>query len=113
MNNGIFSVYAIVSLSYDRIYVGMSQNVEHRIDEHNSGKVFSTKPFIPWIKFFSLVAGSSVSARKLEKYYKSAAGKRKLRKILDTISQAGIPGRATKINKQSLDKQHYRGFFVR
>ncbi len=91
MNSGVFYIYAIVSLHDRRIYVGMSQNVDQRIDQHNAGRVISTKPFIPWVKFYSLPAGPSDSARKLEKYYKSAAGKRKLRKILNSVFPGSLP----------------------
>jgi len=66
----------------ERIYVGISQDVNRRIIEHNSGKVFSTKAFTPWQLFYSQVIGSAEEARKREKYYKSASGKRKLRKFL-------------------------------
>ena len=91
MDNDLFHIYAIYSYIYNRIYVGMAINVDHRIHEHNSGKVFSTKPYRPWIQIFSQLAGSSDKARKLEKYYKSAAGKRKLRKILSTLNPGSLP----------------------
>ena len=86
MTEDKFYIYAIVSLLDNRIYVGMSKNVNQRIHEHNAGKVISTKPFIPWIMFFNQFAGDSKSARKLEKYFKTAAGKKKLRKILISLN---------------------------
>ena len=90
--NGInFYIYAIVSLIDNRIYVGMSQNVEQRIREHNAGKVSSTKHFVPWVNFFTQFAGNATEAGKLEKYYKSAAGKRRLRKIPDFLKPGSLP----------------------
>ncbi len=91
MSIGIFFVYALVSLKDYRIYVGMSQDIDRRVNEHNSGKVSSTKAFIPWMRFFSESAGSSLEARRLEKYYKSASGKKKLRKILNTLNSGSLP----------------------
>lgn len=90
MNNNDFFIYSIVSLIDNRIYVGISQNVEQRIREHNAGKVSSTKHFVPWVKFFTQFAGNAPEARKLEKYYKSAAGKRKLRKILGSLNPGSL-----------------------
>ena len=34
----IFYVYAIKSIKYNYIYVGLSNNYKRRIDEHNKGK---------------------------------------------------------------------------
>jgi putative endonuclease len=90
MKSDPFYIYAIVS-SRSRIYVGMSQDIDRRIIEHNTGKVFSTKPYIPWTKFFEEIVGSADQARLLEKYYKSAAGKRKLRGILKTLDSGSLP----------------------
>ena len=75
-------VYALYSPGSDIIYVGMSERPEERLEEHNRGKVKSTKGHIPWRKFFVVEAGDREAARRIEKYYKGASGKRKLRKIL-------------------------------
>ncbi|MCX6302866.1 MAG: GIY-YIG nuclease family protein [Bacteroidia bacterium] len=91
MNSGIFFVYAIVSKKDNRIYVGISQNVDKRIIEHNNGKVFSTKPFIPWLLFHSELAGKAEEARKKEKYFKTAAGKKRLRKVLKSLNSGSLP----------------------
>jgi putative endonuclease len=86
-----FYVYAIFSQVDNRIYVGMSQNVSGRIQQHNAGKVTSTKHFVPWVLFFSQLAGNTTEARKLEKYFKSTSGKRKLRKILESLNPGSLP----------------------
>jgi len=86
-----FYVYAIFSQVDNRIYVGMSQNVSGRIQQHNAGKVTSTKHFVPWVLFFTQYAGSATEARLLEKYFKSATGKRKLRKILEPLNPGTLP----------------------
>jgi putative endonuclease len=91
MKNESFFVYALISRSHDRIYVGMSEDVERRLKEHNSGKVSSTKHYLPWERFYSEFAGDTSCARDLEKYYKSAAGKRKLRKILESLDSGSLP----------------------
>jgi len=82
MTTDNYFVYAIVSKKDNRIYVGISEDVDRRISEHNKGKVSSTKYYTPWILFFSEFVGSSEEAREVEIYYKSATGKRKLRRLL-------------------------------
>ena len=77
-----YFVYAIVSMKDNRIYVGISEDVDRRINEHNKGRVSSTKAYIPWTLFYSEFTGAAKKAREMEIYYKSAAGKRKLRRIL-------------------------------
>jgi len=71
MTEDKFYVYAIFSQVDNRIYVGMSQNVSGRIQQHNAGKVTSTKHYVPWVLFFTQYAGNATEARLLEKYYKS------------------------------------------
>jgi putative endonuclease len=91
MNSGNFYIYSIVSLKDQRIYVGISQDVTKRIKEHNSGKVISTKAFIPWRLFYSEYVGSSSSARVRERYFKSGGGKRRLKKILELVNPGSLP----------------------
>ena len=91
MDPEAFYVYAIVSMKDNRIYVGISRNVEKRVIEHNDRKIFSTKAFIPWLLFYSEAIGNSSEARKKEKYFKTASGKRKLRKILYHLNSGSLP----------------------
>ena len=77
-----YLVYAISSLKVGRIYVGMSQNVEKRLQEHNLGKVFSTKGYGPWKLIYKEKCGiNRANARKREKYLKSGVGKEFLKSI--------------------------------
>ncbi len=68
-------VYVIRSKKDGRFYVGMTQNVDKRLVEHNSGRTKSTKGFIPWELFFYETFPDRESARKREKYLKSGFGK--------------------------------------
>lgn len=54
----------------------MSDNTERRLEEHNRGKVTSTKSGVPWKKIYEEECGNRIEARKREKYLKSAAGRR-------------------------------------
>lgn len=75
----IYYVYAIISSIDGRIYVGMSDDPERRLTEHNSVRAKSTKAFKPWKLFFSRKTNNRKEARELEKYYKSGTGKEKLK----------------------------------
>jgi|JI61114C2RNA_FD_contig_123_16622_length_3027_multi_3_in_1_out_0_1 putative endonuclease len=72
-------VYALKNQINDEIYVGISADLDRRLKEHNSGKNRYTKAFLPWTLFFTESCDSYAEARKREIYYKSAAGKRKLK----------------------------------
>lgn len=75
-------VYVLYSEKFDRRYVGMSSGIEKRLKEHNAGKTKSTKAFVPWKVIHTESFNDRISARKREKYLKSAAGRRDLKKIL-------------------------------
>ena len=41
-------MYVLWSKNFDKWYVGYSDNLKRRLEEHNQGKSFATKPYIPW-----------------------------------------------------------------
>ena len=91
-----FSVYAIVSQQDGRIYVGMAQDINRRLAEHNAGKVKSTKGFTPWSLLHWELAGTAEQARAKEKYYKAGSGKKKLKAMVHanghkTVDPSSLP----------------------
>ncbi|MDX1768926.1 MAG: GIY-YIG nuclease family protein, partial [Arenibacter troitsensis] len=44
----MYKVYVIYSSSFERYYVGITDNIEVRLKQHNSGKTKSTKAYVPW-----------------------------------------------------------------
>ena len=68
-------VYILRSMKDGRFYVGMTENLEKRLSQHNSGRTKSTKGYIPWKLFFSEEYSDRISAREREKYLKSGFGK--------------------------------------
>ena len=71
-----FKVYAIRSLTSNRIYVGQTANFERRLDAHNAGRVNSTQQDCPWelLKMDSFDTRSE--ARWFERQLKSSLGRR-------------------------------------
>ena len=76
-------VYAIRSLLDGRIYVGMTTDLERRIKEHNAGKTFSTRPYIPWEIIYKETCLNRFEARKREKYLKGGSGKEFLKALIN------------------------------
>ncbi len=78
----MYCVYSIISQIDFRIYVGLSKNPYHRVDEHNLGETKSTKPYRPWKLFFIETDHQSLpEARKREKILKSGFGKEFLKTL--------------------------------
>ena len=73
-------VYLLHSQKTNIYYVGITINVENRLVEHNLGKSKFTKGHRPWILIYFVESLNWKTARKREKYLKSAAGKRWLKK---------------------------------
>ncbi len=44
----MFYVYILKSIKKGRLYIGLTWNVKRRFCEHNSGKVISTRSYIPY-----------------------------------------------------------------
>ena len=76
-----YFAYAIKSEKDDRIYVGMTADVERRLKEHISGYVKSPKGYLPWKLIFVKEIKGRIEARRLEKYYKSGVGKEYLKTL--------------------------------
>jgi len=77
----MFYVYAISSLNRNYIYVGLTDNVERRFVEHNTGKNKTTKPYLPFKIIYIEEFETRVEARNREKYFKSGVGKEKLKRL--------------------------------
>lgn len=76
VNDEHIIVYILYSKSFERYYVGMTNNFSRRFKQHNSSYVKSTKYFVPWEVVFKESFNTRSEARKREKYLKSAAGRK-------------------------------------
>ena len=77
----MFTVYAIKSLTKNYIYVGLTNNLDRRLNEHNIGSNRTTKPYRPFVLIYTETFNSRTEARLKEKYFKSGVGKEFLRKL--------------------------------
>ena len=74
-------VYIIRSERDGKRYVGMSDDPERRLREHNAGFTKSTKGRRPFRIVYQEQFDSREEAREREKYFKAAAGRRFLKTI--------------------------------
>ena len=73
-------VYLLKSLKDNTYYVGMTTDLDQRLKDHNRGKTKYTKGHIPYELIYHEDFRDFSSARKREKYFKSNAGKKYLKK---------------------------------
>ncbi|MFD2516500.1 GIY-YIG nuclease family protein [Salinimicrobium flavum] len=78
----MYYVYVIYSSNFDEYYIGMTDALNRRLEEHNNGKNRSTKAYRPWEMVYNESLDSRELARKREKYLKSAAGRRWRKKFI-------------------------------
>jgi len=69
-----YYVYVIKSKKRNWLYVGMTNNITRRIQQHQKGESKSTAPYRPFCLLFTEKYPDSVSARNREKYLKAASG---------------------------------------
>ena len=84
-------VYVLKSNNHWRFYIGMTQDVENRIGEHNKGYTKSTKGYKPWTLFFFEEFKTREEAREREKYLKSGIGREYIKNKWSGSSVACLP----------------------
>ena len=91
----MYWVYAIKNLNHDWIYVGLTNNLTRRLQEHNRGKNLSTKHYAPFELIYSEQKENRVLAREKEKKLKTSSGKNFLRKIYLASKEVNCAGLST------------------
>ncbi|MDP3800242.1 MAG: GIY-YIG nuclease family protein [bacterium] len=81
-SNMFFYTYVLISLKDGRFYMGYTSDLKRRIEEHNSGKSFSTEPRRPLKLVYYEACLNKEDAENREDYLKSTIGRRYLSKRL-------------------------------
>ncbi len=76
----MFYVYVLRSQPDSTLYIGLTQDLARRLQQHNRGHERSTKAKRPYVLLLSEAFETREAARDREKYYKSGFG----REILKT-----------------------------
>ncbi len=79
----MYYVYILQSLKDSRTYVGYTANLDRRLSDHNSGRVRATKYRVPFKIMSFEKFDSMVEAKKRELWWKSGAGRRKLKELFN------------------------------
>ena len=77
----MYYVYAISSLTRNYIYVGISDNVKRRVEEHNVGYNRTTRPYRPFKLIYEEKFATRQEARAREKFLKGGSGKKFLKSL--------------------------------
>ncbi len=80
--SNFYYVYILSSIPKEFIYVGFTSDLKRRVQEHNSGSEFSTKPFIPFELIHYEAYRNEKDAKRREEYFKTTKGKTTLRMML-------------------------------
>jgi putative endonuclease len=71
----MFYTYVLHSAKFNRFYVGHTQNLEDRLNEHNTGRTKSTKFYSPWKLVYYENFSTRDEAIKREMYFKTGSGR--------------------------------------
>jgi putative endonuclease len=77
----MYFAYILKSKVDGSYYKGSSENLALRLRQHNSGKSHFTSRKVPWELIYSEHFNTREEALKREKYFKSAAGRRFIKKL--------------------------------
>jgi len=75
-------VYILQSEIDKNLYIGLTNDLERRFQQHNLGKVTSTKHRIPFRLIYKEQHFSRKDAREREKYFKSGFGREIIKKLI-------------------------------
>jgi predicted GIY-YIG superfamily endonuclease len=71
----MYFVYIIQSINVpNQYYTGFSEDIHHRLEEHNIGKSVHTNKFKPWKMLYYCAFDDKKKALNFEKYLKTASG---------------------------------------
>jgi len=76
----MFYTYILVNEKGSKTYVGHTNDLERRLKEHNDGKSIFSRRYKPWRVLYKEAHKTEIEAIKREKYLKSAAGRRWIKK---------------------------------
>lgn len=77
-----YYVYILRSKVDGRLYKGHTEDLDQRLNQHNSGKTKSTKGFVPWDLVYHEKYETREEAIIREKYFKTGSGRAFLKKLI-------------------------------
>ncbi|MBI2010214.1 MAG: GIY-YIG nuclease family protein [Candidatus Chisholmbacteria bacterium] len=78
----MYFVYILQSEKDGRLYIGFTDDITRRPNEHNEGKSLATEPFRPYTLIYYEALLNKKDAKARERFLKSGWGRRSVKKIL-------------------------------
>jgi len=78
----MFYIYVLKSKDYNELYIGYTNNLKKRLEEHNQGLSKSTVRYMPWKLIYYEACLNKNDAQRREKYLKTSQGRRLLKRRL-------------------------------
>jgi len=75
----MFYLYILLNKDKARTYTGVTEDINKRLAEHNSGKVKSSAPYRPYKVIYTESFETLVEARQKERFYKTTTGRRQMK----------------------------------
>jgi putative endonuclease len=76
----MYYTYVLKSTNFVKYYTGYTNNLEKRLNDHNQGMSLYSKRYKPWNIIYFEEFSKEPEAIRREKYFKTAAGRRWLKK---------------------------------
>ena len=81
----MYYTYVLLSGKDNKLYVGYTENLRNRINEHDNGKVFSTVSRRPLKLIYYEACVSELDAISRERYFKTGFGRKFLKNRLSSF----------------------------
>lgn len=79
----MYFTYILKSIKNIKYYTGHTNNLGERLVEHNAGKSKYSKRYAPWKVVYREIFETEDEAVRREKYFKSSAGRKWLKKHIN------------------------------
>ena len=86
----MFYVYILKSLKTSKYYAGCTENLEKRLNRHNSGQVTSTSTERPWTIIYSETFPELISARKREAQIKRWKSREAIERLIKFSAKSRV-----------------------
>ena len=83
----MFFTYVLISKSDKRLYIGFTDDLQKRVEEHHKGAVSSSANRRPLKLIYHEACLNSKDALKREKYFKTGFGRRFLKNRLESYME--------------------------
>ncbi len=88
----MFYVYILYSTKLRKKYIGYTEDLRNRVEQHNSGKVTFTAKGRPWQLIYYQAFVSKLDAQEEERFLKSGKGRERLKILLKhTLQENNTP----------------------